>query len=56
MFAIVIPGKTPPSNDEIIGFNAMAQMNENIVLDRDNPDPIFEDGNDNVYPIGPTCI
>jgi hypothetical protein len=26
------------------------------VLDRDNPDPIFEDGDNKVYPMGPTCI
>jgi hypothetical protein len=56
MCAIIIPGKSAPYNDEITGFNAMAQLNEKIVLDRDNPDPIFEDGDDEVYPMGPICI
>jgi hypothetical protein len=56
MCAIIILGKSAPSNDEITGFSAMSQLNEKIVLDRDNPDPIFEDGEDKVYPIGPTCI
>jgi hypothetical protein len=41
MCAIIIPGKSAPSNYEITGFNAMIQLNEKIVLDRDNPDPIF---------------
>jgi hypothetical protein len=49
-------GKKSPSNDEITGFNAMAQFHENIVLDRDNPDPIFEEGDDEVHPMGSTCI
>jgi hypothetical protein len=31
-------------------------IEKNIVLDRDNPDTIFEDGKDKVYPMGPTCI
>jgi hypothetical protein len=54
MCAIIIPGKSAPTNDEITGSNAMALLNENIVLDRDNPDPIFEDGDDKVYPMDPT--
>jgi hypothetical protein len=56
MCAIIIPGKTPPSNDEITGFNAMSQLNGKILLDRDNLDPIFEDGDDKVYSMGPTYI
>jgi hypothetical protein len=56
MYDIIIPSKTPPSNDYITVFNAMAKLEENIVLDRDNPDPIFEDGDDKVYLMGTTCI
>jgi hypothetical protein len=56
MCAIITPGKSAPSNDEITDLNAMAQLSENIMLDRDNPGPIFEDGDGKVYPIGPACI
>jgi hypothetical protein len=56
MCIIIIPDKTLPSNEEITGFNAMSQLEENIVLYRDNPDPIFEDDNDKVYPMGLPCI
>jgi hypothetical protein len=55
MCTIIIPGKWP-SNDEITGFNTVAQLDKKIVLDRENPDPIFEDADDKVYPMDPTCI
>jgi hypothetical protein len=34
MRTIITPGKTPPSNNDITGGNAMAKLDEKIVLDR----------------------
>jgi hypothetical protein len=54
MYAVFVSKKGPLTMEEIIGFNTMAQLDEQDVLDMEYIDDTFCDGKDKVFPYGPT--
>jgi hypothetical protein len=54
MCAVVVAKKGPLTMEEIIGLNAMAQLDEQDELDMEDIDDKFCDVKDKVFPYGPT--